>query len=330
MQYVLYTFDVTVSCPKWKCMQFIKLMLCLLDTVHNGTGSKRTMAQLHQHGWGWLQPNGTQKAWSKYHRPQSDSRCARPTGREHNHGCCYLWEWRANAYSHYGAVQYRASCHLLRHSLQGSHPWTREGSDWRWLTKVRDSLGQCQFPSLQHHQAMVATHNRMLMEFLSPYSPFLNPIEECFSAWRWKVYDRQPHTQMTLLAAMDAACDDVTADAGRGWIRHSKRFFPRCIAREDICCDVDENLWPNRQEHQEVYRLHCNSYSTACTVFPMETVLQYVHISILLFCFFLCALQCCLFLSVSQWHGLSTNYSTNSKSVNVNLVQSLQSISHIH
>ncbi|XP_023119563.2 uncharacterized protein LOC111564304 [Amphiprion ocellaris] len=39
-----------------------------------------------------------------------------------------------------------------------------------------------------------ATHNRMLMEFLSPYSPFLNPIEEFFSPWRWKMYDCQPHT----------------------------------------------------------------------------------------------------------------------------------------
>ncbi len=58
-----------------------------------------------------------------------------------------------------------------------------------------------------------AAHNRMLMEFLSRYSPFLNPIEEFFSAWRWKVYDRQPHTQMTLLAAMDVACDDITAEA---------------------------------------------------------------------------------------------------------------------
>ena len=38
------------------------------------------------------------------------------------------------------------------------------------------------------------THPRMLIEFLPPYSPFLNPIEELFSAWRWKVYDRQPHT----------------------------------------------------------------------------------------------------------------------------------------
>ncbi|KAL7849254.1 hypothetical protein SRHO_G00208770 [Serrasalmus rhombeus] len=69
---------------------------------------------------------------------------------------------------------------------------------------------------------------------------------------RWKVYDRQPHTQMTLLAAMDAACEDITAEACRGWIRHSRRFVPRCIAREDIRCDVDENMWPNRQERQEV------------------------------------------------------------------------------
>ena len=36
------------------------------------------------------------------------------------------------------------------------------------------------------------------------------------------------------------------------------------------------------------------------------------------FFFFLCAMQCCLFLAVSQWHGLSTNYR---KSINV--VQSL-------
>ena len=96
------------------------------------------------------------------------------------------------------------------------------------------------------------THPRMLIEFLPPYSPFLNPIEEFFSAWRWKVYDCQPHTQMTLLAAMDAACEDITVDACRGWIRHSKRFFPRYIARENIRCDVDENMWADRQERLDV------------------------------------------------------------------------------
>lgn len=107
-----------------------------------------------------------------------------------------------------------------------------------------------------HHSNTIrqwfANHHRMLMEFLPPYSPFLNPIEEFFSAWRWKVYDHQPHTQMNLLTAMDAACEDITADACRGWIRHARRFFPRCIAREDILCDVDENMWPNREERQNV------------------------------------------------------------------------------
>ena len=60
------------------------------------------------------------------------------------------------------------------------------------------------------------------------------------------------HTQMTLLAAMDAACEDITVDACRGWIRHSKRFFPRCIGRENIRCDVDENMWADRQERLDV------------------------------------------------------------------------------
>lgn len=107
-----------------------------------------------------------------------------------------------------------------------------------------------------HHSHLVtqwfAAQQRMLVEYLPPYSPFLNPIEEFFSAWRWKVYDRCPHTQMALLAAMDAACDDIAADSCRGWIRHSRRYFPRCIARENIRSDVDENMWPNRQERLDV------------------------------------------------------------------------------
>ncbi|XP_051238676.1 uncharacterized protein LOC127353457 [Dicentrarchus labrax] len=94
-----------------------------------------------------------------------------------------------------------------------------------------------------------AAQNRMLMEFLSPYSPFRNPIEEIFSAWRWKVYDRHPHTQTTILAAMDAACDDITADACRGWIRHCKRFFHAASQEKifvvmwmRICGPTDRNV----------------------------------------------------------------------------------------
>lgn len=39
------------------------------------------------------------------------------------------------------------------------------------------------------------------------YSPFLNPIEEFFSAWRWKVYDHHPYEQMPLLDAMTGTAE---------------------------------------------------------------------------------------------------------------------------
>ncbi|XP_049331040.1 uncharacterized protein LOC125799111 [Astyanax mexicanus] len=86
---------------------------------------------------------------------------------------------------------------------------------------------------------------------LPPYSPFLNPIEEFFSAWRWKVFERRPHERVALLQAMEEACDDIhTADC-QGWIRHARRFFPRCLARENIAAEVDEVLWPDREQRRD-------------------------------------------------------------------------------
>ncbi|KAJ8008780.1 hypothetical protein DPEC_G00081970, partial [Dallia pectoralis] len=103
-----------------------------------------------------------------------------------------------------------------------------------------------------HHaevvQAWFQARPRFMTLYLPPYSPFLNPIEELFSAWRWKVYDRQPLERATLLQAMDYACEDINVDQCQAWIRHAKRFFPRCLNNEDIHCDVDENLWPNAQD----------------------------------------------------------------------------------
>jgi len=87
--------------------------------------------------------------------------------------------------------------------------------------------------------------------FLPPYSPFLNPIEEFFSAWRWKVYDRNPYVQIDLLQAMEEACGDIAVESCQGWLRHSRAFFPRCLARENIACDVDENLWPDPAQRQD-------------------------------------------------------------------------------
>ncbi len=87
--------------------------------------------------------------------------------------------------------------------------------------------------------------------FLPVYSPFLNPIEEFFSAWRWKVYDQNPYERANLLQAMEEACGDIAIESIQGWIRHSRAYFPRCLARENIYCDVDEGMWPDPAQRRD-------------------------------------------------------------------------------
>ncbi len=33
-----------------------------------------------------------------------------------------------------------------------------------------------------------------------------------------------------------------------------QEIFPWCMAMENIRCDVDENLWPDQQEQQDVHQ----------------------------------------------------------------------------
>ncbi|XP_077086252.1 uncharacterized protein LOC143738157 [Siphateles boraxobius] len=106
------------------------------------------------------------------------------------------------------------------------------------------------------HRAALVRHwftalPRFLVVYLPPYSPFLNPIEGFFSAWRWKVYDRNPQTRISLLHAMEDACGDIAADAFDGWDRHARQYFRRCLARENIACDVDEVLWPDQNRRED-------------------------------------------------------------------------------
>ncbi len=69
---------------------------------------------------------------------------------------------------------------------------------------------------------------------------------------------------MSLLDAMNAACEDVTADHCRGWVRHSRRLFPRYMAMENIRCDVNENLWLDQQEQQDVHQEYFFSWMLFC------------------------------------------------------------------
>lgn len=91
--------------------------------------------------------------------------------------------------------------------------------------------------------------------YLPPYSPLLNPIEAFFSVWKWKEYDQHPQTRIPLLQAMKDACGDIAADAFHGWIRHAGQYFPCCLAKENIACDVNEVLWSdhNRRKGEALF-----------------------------------------------------------------------------
>lgn len=83
--------------------------------------------------------------------------------------------------------------------------------------------------------------------YFPPSSPFLNQINlirhaKFFSTLQLKVYDFWPRAQMPLLQAMEEACYKIDASAVWGWICHSRHFFPRCLDKEDITCNINEIL----------------------------------------------------------------------------------------
>jgi hypothetical protein len=64
------------------------------------------------------------------------------------------------------------------------------------------------------------------------------------------IIDHQPHFRMPLLQAMEQACGDIDLGSIYGWIRHTRQYIPRCLAGENIGCDVDEILWPDPNRRQ--------------------------------------------------------------------------------
>ena len=96
--------------------------------------------------------------------------------------------------------------------------------------------------------ALFINHPQCIVLYLPTYSPSLNPIEDLFLSWRWKVNDCHPPTRVPLLQAMEDACVGASA----GWICHSRRISPRCSARDNMACDVNQNvtkigcrMWPH-------------------------------------------------------------------------------------
>lgn len=62
-------------------------------------------------------------------------------------------------------------------------------------------------------QNWVADQSPFIVQYLPPYSPFINSTEEFFSAWWWKVYDQRPFVSMPIVQAIEEAHDETDVGA---------------------------------------------------------------------------------------------------------------------
>ena len=86
-----------------------------------------------------------------------------------------------------------------------------------------------------HHSAFVVDSiNRRGYKplFMPPYSPFLNPIEECWSKIKSNIKRNPLDKADTLTSRLSAACQSVTVEDCQGWVSHAETFWNRCINKE--------------------------------------------------------------------------------------------------
>ena len=110
---------------------------------------------------------------------------------------------------------------------------------------------------------------------------------------------------------------------GRGWIRHSRRCYPRCR------CHMGENSWPDRRECEEAEDQDKDLEFREMFIFFLVTYcMTYVYIFdlCLLTVFYLCSVQYCLFFL----YALQCQCLPIKKSCSKCESCLLQSISHIY
>ena len=75
-----------------------------------------------------------------------------------------------------------------------------------------------------HHFSRVqelVTGTQYTLLYLPPYSPFLNPIEECFSKWKGLVRRTPLENRETLIARIEEASLAITPADCNNWVNHS-------------------------------------------------------------------------------------------------------------
>lgn len=67
--------------------------------------------------------------------------------------------------------------------------------------------------------------------YLPPYSPFLNPIEECWAKMKANFKRTRVTEKDTLSNKVQEAAISVTQEDLHGWIRHATDHFPLCLEK---------------------------------------------------------------------------------------------------
>jgi transposase len=71
-------------------------------------------------------------------------------------------------------------------------------------------------------------------DFIPPYSPFLNPIENMFSQWKQKVKSCRPNNEKELMEMIDSSFDTISPEDCAGYYRRLLKMLSRCLKGEKI------------------------------------------------------------------------------------------------
>lgn len=76
--------------------------------------------------------------------------------------------------------------------------------------------------------------NDHIIQFLPPYSPFLNPIENMFSKWKQSIRRERPENERHLFDLIHNVRQIISPDDCAAYYRHMLGFLPNCLKREVI------------------------------------------------------------------------------------------------
>lgn len=78
------------------------------------------------------------------------------------------------------------------------------------------------------------SQNGHRLEFLPPYSPFLNPIENMFSQLKSKIKELSPKNEDELYKSVEEGSLLISSNNCRNYFRNMRSYLPRCMDREPI------------------------------------------------------------------------------------------------